>query len=70
MPAPQSAQVLVEVARSTLDSHAGRALTEAEWDRMRSRLVRFAATIREWAGRSEKVEPGLGNVDEICQPEP
>jgi hypothetical protein len=70
MQAGQSARALDDIARSTLDSQAGRTLTEPEWVAMRSRLVKVAVTLREWDRRAKAAQPELGNVDELCQPEP
>ena len=63
-------KALEDAARSSLDLLAGRSSNDVEWSRTRSRLLDFAAMLREWAQKAQKSEQELGNVDAICQPEP
>lgn len=57
-------------ARLELASLAGRPLTDAEWARMRTRLLEFAVILREWDVKAIRSRPRLGTVETPCQPEP
>ena len=62
-------KAIEDAARAALDLRAGRSLSDVEWARTRSRLLDFAAMLREWGQKAQNPEPKLGNVDAICQPE-
>lgn len=57
-------------ARLELASRAGRPLTDVEWAQMRSRLLEFAAILREWDENARKSTPRLGTVETPCQRKP
>ena len=54
-------------ARASIESHAHRMFTEAEWAIMRAKLEEFACILRGWD--REKTGSRRGNVEEPCLPE-
>jgi hypothetical protein len=54
-------------ARTAIELNAGRALTDAEWAAMRTRLREFAAILRVWDRETDA--PRRGNVELPCQRE-
>jgi hypothetical protein len=69
MHAGQSAGVLEDVARLTLDLHAGCRLSEDEWSETRAKLLEFMTILREWDQRAKNPKPRRGNVEDLCQRE-
>jgi hypothetical protein len=55
------------VARTTIELHAGHALTDAQWAAARARLLEFAGILRDWDRK--KTASRRGNVEVLCQPE-
>jgi len=49
-------------ARATLDSHAGRILTDAEWARAQGRLLEFFTILRAWHQKIKGGTVGLNLV--------
>jgi len=58
---PQSAE---DTARATVESVAGRNLSEVEWARLRARLLEFLTILRGWEAKANRSDSGLGNVVE------
>jgi hypothetical protein len=56
---PQSAE---DTARATIESLAGRNLSDVEWARVRARLLEFVTILRGWEEKVNMPESGLGNV--------
>jgi Rieske Fe-S protein len=55
-------------ARSAIETHAGCALTDAQWAAARARLLEFAGILRDWGRKTAALR--RGNVEVLCQPEP
>ena len=55
-------------ARTAIELHAGRALTDAQWAAARARLLEFAGILRDWDRRTTASR--RGKVEVLCQPEP
>lgn len=55
-------------ARTEIELHAGRPITDAEWAAARARLLEFAGILRGWD--RETTSSRRGNVEVLCQPEP
>ena len=53
--------------RQVLESHFGRSITNAEWARMRSKLIEFAMILRDW---DRKAGPEVGNVETYASENP
>jgi len=65
-----ASQALENGARAALDSYAGRALSDAEWIRARTRLLEFTNVLRSWDNKTKKTQPKVDNVEVLCQREP
>ena len=55
-------------ARSAIELHAGRALTDAQWAAARARLLELAGILRDWDRKDDTSQQG--NVEVLCQPDP
>lgn len=55
-------------ARTAIELHAGRALTDAQWAAARARLLEFADILRDWDRKT--AAPRRGNVEVLCQRQP
>ena len=55
-------------ARTAIELHTGRALTDAQWAAARARLLEFAGILRDWDRKTTASR--RGNVEVLCQPEP
>jgi len=53
---------------STLDCHAGRALTKAEWKVAQAKLLEFATILRDWDQKAKNGGSEFGSVDVPCGP--
>lgn len=56
------ARDLEDAARATLDSLAGRCLTDAEWMRARAKLVEFMSILRTWDQQAKTSNSRTDNV--------
>ena len=55
-------------ARTAIELHAGRALTDAQWAAARARLLEFTAILRDW---DRKTTPSRRDkIEVLCQLEP
>jgi len=57
-----SLQSAEDTARATVESLAGRTLSEVEWARVRARLLEFVTILRGWKVKANTPDSGLGNV--------
>jgi hypothetical protein len=57
-----------DAAHTAIELRAGRALTDAEWARMRTSLWEFVGILRVWDGKTTASR--RGNVEVLCQREP
>ena len=64
----RSRELMEAAARTAIELHAGRALTDAEWAAARARLLEFAGILRDWDRKTTASR--RGNVEVLCQPEP
>jgi hypothetical protein len=48
-------------ARAALESVAARPLTDAEWERARTRLVEFVTILRDWEQKAEVLKAYRGD---------
>jgi hypothetical protein len=55
-------------ARTAIELHAGRALTDDQWAAALARLLEFAGILRDWDRKTTASR--RGNVEVLCQPEP